>query len=174
MTKQSAFTLIEMMIVIALIAIVAGIAAPNLSMFTKNSALSGASEELLNTLGYAKSEAIKRGGSISICNSANPSADQPTCITGTPNWQTGWIMFVDADGDMSFDTGETLLQITQPLKNVDQITVNNNQKAVRFRSVVLAGSSDTTFTFCNSGATERKVIIDKVGRIRREQGAVCS
>ena len=62
MTKQSAFTLIEMMIVIALIAIVAGIAAPNLSMFTKNSALSGASEELLNTLGYAKSEAIKRGG----------------------------------------------------------------------------------------------------------------
>ncbi|QLI80760.1 GspH/FimT family pseudopilin [Chitinibacter fontanus] len=172
--RSSGFTLIEMMVVVALLGIIAGIAAPSLTMFAKNSALSGSSEELLNVFSYAKTEAIKRGSSISICNSAAPTAASPSCVTGTPNWATGWLLFLDADGDGVYDSGETLLQIGHAVKNVSSINVTNNAKFVRFRSVVLAGSSDTTFTLCNSGATARIVTIDKVGRITRELGTTCS
>ncbi|WP_273429835.1 GspH/FimT family pseudopilin [Chitinibacter tainanensis] len=174
MRKEIGFTLIEMMIVVALLGIIAGIAAPSLAMFAKNSALSGASEDLLNVFSYAKTEAIKRGASISVCNSANPTADTPTCVTSTPNWTTGWLVFLDADGDSSYDSGETLLQIGHAVKNVSSISVSNNTKALRFRSVVLAGSSDTVFTLCNSGAKARTVTVDKVGRIRRDLGTTCS
>ncbi|WP_284691689.1 GspH/FimT family pseudopilin [Deefgea salmonis] len=170
--KQVGFSLIEMMIVVALLAIIASIAAPNLQTFMKNGQLTGASEELINSLGLAKSEAIKRGISITICNSGNPSADAPTCKTGTPDWRTGWIIFVDTNGDKLKDTDEEVLRVTQAIKNVDSI--DSDQLAIRFRAVILGDLADTNITFCNSGTTKRVVNVDKLGRISRTQNGTCS
>lgn len=168
------FTLMEMMVVIAIIGIIAGIGIPSYNMFSKNSRLAGASEELLNSLSLAKSEAVKRGMRVTVCNTANPTADTPTCTAaGSEDWRTGWIVFVDADASNSYTAGEEILRVTHALGKLDSATASG-VAAISFRSTIGPGNTETVITLCNQGATARQVTVDRLGRISRKQGSQCS
>jgi len=66
MIKQRAFTLIELMIVIAIIAILAAIAYPNFADFIERQKLASAAEILTSDMKWAKSEAVKRNDIITV------------------------------------------------------------------------------------------------------------
>lgn len=173
-TSETGFTLMEMMVVIAIIGIIAGIAVPSYTEFSRNSRLTGASEELLNSLSLAKSEAVKRGTRVTVCNTANPSDAIPVCASqGNEDWRTGWIVFIDGGTLKAYDSGEEILRVTPALGNIDSAKASG-VAALTFRSTVGPGNSDTTITLCNKGATERQVVIDRLGRISRKQGSQCS
>ncbi|MBU1284212.1 MAG: GspH/FimT family pseudopilin [Gammaproteobacteria bacterium] len=80
MHKQQGFTLIELMITIALLAILMGIAIPNMRQFLVNQRVSGQASELINSLAFARSEASKRNVNIVVIPAAN----------ATTGWGTGW------------------------------------------------------------------------------------
>lgn len=67
MQKKNGFTLIELLITVALVAILATIAAPSFSRVIQGSQLSAHANDLLAAVAYARSEAIKRGTTISLC-----------------------------------------------------------------------------------------------------------
>jgi len=95
--KQIGFTLIELMVVLFLVAILFGIAAPSFTEFTRNARMTSAANSLLAAMYLARTEAIKRRAFVTVCASSNPSADAPTCDEdGDFN---GWIVFLDDDGD---------------------------------------------------------------------------
>ncbi|MBB3063029.1 GspH/FimT family pseudopilin [Microbulbifer rhizosphaerae] len=82
---QGGFTLIELMVTIAVLAIVVTIAAPSFTTMINNNRSIALGEELVTALNYTRAEAVKRGQSVSIC----ASSDGATC-TGT--WTDGWIV----------------------------------------------------------------------------------
>ncbi|HEU4623248.1 MAG TPA: GspH/FimT family pseudopilin [Steroidobacteraceae bacterium] len=108
------FSLFELMIVIALAAVILGLGAPSFSEFRRNNRLTGASNDFLSALLLARTEAIKRQQPVSLCASDNPQAVAPACSKGA---YTGWIVFEDRNSDCVLDAApEVLLRSDGPLE----------------------------------------------------------
>lgn len=91
-------TLLELMIVLAIAAILLGVAAASYKGITTSSRISGEINGLLGDMQYARSEAIKQGQNVVVCVSTSGT----NCTAGT-SWDRGWIVFVDPTN--SHDTG---------------------------------------------------------------------
>jgi type IV fimbrial biogenesis protein FimT len=65
------FTLIELMVGVAVLAIALGVGVPSMSEFIKNSRLAAHTNDLLTSLHLARTEAIKRNARVTLCKSAN-------------------------------------------------------------------------------------------------------
>lgn len=92
------FTLIELMVTLAVLAIVLGIAVPSFQKQIINNKSLTFGDEFAQALNYARSEAVKTSRRVSIC----ASADGATC---TGDWHEGFIVFQD---DATSDTESTV------------------------------------------------------------------
>jgi len=106
---QKGFTILELMIAVALLAIFLALALPSFRAAIQNNRLAAQSNDLITALQMARSEAIKRSAPVSLC----ASSDQATC---SGSWADGWIVYVDAEvgGSSDTDVGE-LLRAWPPL-----------------------------------------------------------
>lgn len=159
MNKHRGFTLIELMITLAVAAIVLTIGIPSFSDFVKNNRLVGYANEFVAAAHLARSEAIKRRRYGYICASSN----QSSCTGGT-NWAVGWITWVDDNGDGTPQSGE-LLRARQALDGTVSYTSNG---ATRFRFDPM-GISPTTgvITMCDdrTGEQGRTINVSNSGRV---------
>lgn len=89
---EQGFNLIECMIGIVIVAIIVTASAPSMFSFIQNSRASALSSKLVTALQFARSEAVKRAQTISICAAAG--ANKTTC-GGATDWNNGWIVFND-------------------------------------------------------------------------------
>lgn len=81
--RQHGFTAIELMVVVAIVAVLAALAGPSFAPLIERWRVRDAAEGLTSTLYYARSEAIKRGGGIAI--DATGGWDQGWKVTHTEN-----------------------------------------------------------------------------------------
>lgn len=94
------FTLIELMVTLAVMAIVLGISAPNIQQFIRDSRITTQTNELVGLLNLARSQAIHEGHRSEICT----SSDQQQC--GNGGWADGWLVWVDRNDNNSLDADE--------------------------------------------------------------------
>lgn len=87
------FTLVELLVTIAVVAILAAIALPSFTGMIQRNGVSSASNRLMADLGYARSEAATRGTDVSVCPSING-----TSCSGSAAWESGWIVYTYTPG----------------------------------------------------------------------------
>lgn len=95
--SEVGFTLLELMIVLALAAVILAIGAPSFTEFRRNGRLTADANDLLTAVQVARTEAMKQQRTVSLCASVDPLAAAPAC-SGSGDF-TGWIVFADPDSD---------------------------------------------------------------------------
>lgn len=103
MRLQTGFTIIELMIAIIILSIALAWGVPSFQTLIQNNRLVSQTNQLTSLLALARSEAAKRPDVlISVCTSSDGSS-----CSGSANWENGWIIMTDADGDRALDTEDT-------------------------------------------------------------------
>jgi type IV fimbrial biogenesis protein FimT len=104
------FTIIEVMIVVSIMGVLLAIALPAFDDLIKNSRRTTVVNEIVSFLMTARAESAKRGQPVSVCGAT--SAATPTCQASTDadEWHSGFLVFLDPDGDGTLDAGETVLK----------------------------------------------------------------
>ena len=99
------FTLLELMITVAVLAIMVGIGVPSYQDLMRRNRLAAQTNQLIGVLAFARSEAVKRGVRVTICP-ANDAVNQDAC-SDDGNWAAnGLIVFTDnlgAIGELDLD-----------------------------------------------------------------------
>jgi type IV fimbrial biogenesis protein FimT len=170
MKKNSGFTLLELLITLALIAIVTAIAVPSMTTFTQNDRLTTNINKLIGHLAYARSEAVKSSQQIAIC----VSNDGATCTGGA--WRDGWIVYIDADSDNSFTAGEVILRAQQALETNNTVTATGIGSQIIYdgRGFVNAASIGSLLLCDNrSGPYGKTITITTTGRVRFQDDSTC-
>ena len=147
------FTLIELMVTIAILAALLTIGANFFKDAVMNARMIGQANDLMADLNVARSEAVRRNLNAYLCASTNGT----TC--GGTNWSTGWIVYVDINSDGTQNSA------TEPaLKSRDALTGGNTLTAkigttdvsqIVFHSsgASSVGGGNVVFTMCDSRTT---------------------
>jgi type IV fimbrial biogenesis protein FimT len=164
-SKIKAFTLVELLITLAITAILAAIATPSFKEIIQNNRMTTQYNKLLSGLSLARSEAIKRETRVTICQSSTGNS----CGADSSSWHSGWVVFVDDDDDNAIDGGEEIIRIHGQLTGGNTLTFGNRTR-VPYKSDGLAvGGSNGTFTLCDDrGNSDNKgLVISITGRVRQ-------
>lgn len=171
MKRHTGFTLIELMIVLAIAAILLTLAAPSFRDLLLNNRLTSTANEFIAAANLVRSEAIKRGRNATLCVSNNSMDANPTCTGGT-DWGDGWLAWVDADGSGALN-GDERLRVGDSLAGTG-ITFTGAVSSFRYDS---RGTVDNTdlLTICDdrNGETGRQIQVTATGRIETNRGFVC-
>lgn len=153
------FTVIELMVVVAIIAIVAIFGIPSYKSVTTQNRMAGEINDLASDIELARSAAIKQGLTVTICPSANPtatpSATTPTCSAST-QWNTGWIVFIDITPNQTFSStnGDTLLRTHGPFTGSDTLvssTTSGTLNSITFNRMGGTTSFGNAADYSNTG-----------------------
>lgn len=104
--QVTGFTLVELMVTVAVAAILLAVALPSFQGSLRSNRVATATNEALASLALARSEAIRNTRGAGVCASANGSS----CGA---NWNSGWLVWSDADSDGAIDAGETIVRYSQ-------------------------------------------------------------
>ena len=170
MNKNHGFTLIELIVTVAMIAIVAITAGPDLGTFFKRNKFTTQINGFVSSLNLARSEAAKRVNNVTVCVG---NAAQNACAA-SPSWEAGWIAFVDTNGDAVIDAGETILNVNNSISGDTTIRSAQYISSITYRgdgtATFLLASTSGTFKICNSEGDERAKAINLMGSGLISQG----
>jgi type IV fimbrial biogenesis protein FimT len=145
MPREQGFTIIELMIVLAVLAVLSAVAIPNFSEMIANNRISTNTNTFIGAFSYARSEAVGRGSSVRVSS-----------LTGTSAWDSGLRVWQDTDDDGTYDAGEELRQISGFTLN----TITGTRSDFVFASTGQVDNADI-FEVCDSrtGETGRTITL---------------
>lgn len=101
------FTLLELLVAIAIAVILMTIGVPSFNSFIRDSTLRSETNTLSSSLSLSRSEAIRRGENVNI-----------TALSGSTDWSQGWRIWIDSNNNNIFDDNDVLIRV------FDQVTSN--------------------------------------------------
>ncbi len=166
MHRERGFTLVELMTILAVVAVLLTVATPALQQFTNNSRQTGGINDFISSMHIARNTAITTNARVTLCASSNGNNCESVA------WDKGWIAFVDRDSDQNVDDDEVILRVGA---GVDGVTISSGQFSdylmYRPNGRAMGGAVNQNsgqFTICDRrGSNHAKAIkIDLSGRPR--------
>lgn len=127
MHSSRGLTLVEILVVVAIVSIATAFVGPDLSALIKGNRVAGKINVLNADITLAKTQAIQRGGAVTLC----ASTDQRHCSQES-DLAAGWIVFSDSNENQSVDSDEAILKVQERLEGDDRIVLSDSQAAVSF------------------------------------------
>ncbi|HEU4517761.1 MAG TPA: GspH/FimT family pseudopilin [Steroidobacteraceae bacterium] len=125
------FTLLELMVVLAIAGVLMAVGIPAMGDFIRNSRITAAANDVMAALHFTRSEAIKRRDPVTLCTSASAVTDaNPTCAAS--DLLTGWIVFVDTNQSSQRDAGELVLLQHEPMNAAITARSSEDEFAVTY------------------------------------------
>jgi len=184
--NNTGFTLIELMVTVAIAGVVLGIGIPSFNEAIRNSRLTTSANELISALNLTKSEAIKRGVQVTMRRKG----------TTSKHWEEGWDVFVDSDSSNAFnDDGDGTLCETNADGSPTEDCLLRTYDALSIGLTLITGASSfkdyaaylptgmskggvgDTFHLCQAGdvPSSKEIVLNSVGRAYvKSPGTSCS
>lgn len=178
--RQRGFTLIELIMTLAVASIILTQAIPSFTTMINNNRLVTQTNDLVADINVARAEAVTRGVRVVLCNSADSRASGAGCDGTSGDWSTGWLMYANDDGTAGYDSSnDTLIRIGQPPDSTITVKANtagNTDLQFNGDGSTNEGGSTVTFAVCDGrGVSEgRQINVNSVGRTRLISGSITS
>ncbi|WP_280192402.1 GspH/FimT family pseudopilin [Delftia sp. PS-11] len=165
----SGFTTIELMVTIAILAILAAMAAPSFTPIIERWRVRQTLEGLQSTLYYARSEAIRRGGGV-ILEKLPQDSNGCQLAQGQSDWGCGWVLYADTNGNARLDDGEEIRRMdTAARTTVTRTTASAQMKLDRWGNMGGLGAQGFTIAPYPAGISSpatRGLCVAAGGRIK--------
>lgn len=171
------FTLIELMVTIAVMAILLGIAVPSFNEVTLGGKLGSYANNFVASVNMARSEAIKRSVRITLC----ATADGTTCAT-SGGWEQGWVVKCKTTNNTTCDAAGPnwiVLHRQQALPSGLKMADSSSKLSMTFEPTGV-GATSASLKVCratpSAGGQERVIDVTATGRasVRKTTTGSCS
>lgn len=178
-TTQTGLTVVELLVTMAVAIILLVVGMPFFGGLVGSNRATSDANALVAAIQLARSEAVKRGVDTYVCTSTSAATLATNCAGGTSDWEAGWFVFVDTDGDGALDApGEVVRQ--WPNGTATGVTALDEDGNARTGGVHFAPDGGIRpddepwrFELENSdagGETSRCVMVNVTGQVRSERG----
>ncbi|MFO1474174.1 MAG: GspH/FimT family pseudopilin [Lysobacterales bacterium] len=123
--RQSGFTMVELMVTVAVAAVLLALATPSFEGVLNGNRLASQSNELVAALQIGRSEAVKNNARVIVCRSTNLT----TCAAGAA-W-TGWVAGIDSNRDGQVDQVLKVGSISAPLQVFSSSNIEQSRVTIR-------------------------------------------
>ncbi|WP_207063346.1 GspH/FimT family pseudopilin [Motiliproteus sp. SC1-56] len=171
MKASAGFTLIELIVTVAIVAILAGIVAPGMTSFIRDNRMTSQINTLIGTVHLARAEAANRRSIVTLCASDNAA----NC--NSSNWEDGWIIFSDNtnNGNAIIDGDDELILAQEALEGGNTLRQSGfnfgASGRIHFNAVGFLYANDPTagtLTLCDGrGETGAKAVILNIAGVSR-------
>lgn len=179
-SKYAAFTLLESLISLIIISITLAFAFPNLSSILLRNRMDAVITEFSSALYLARSEAIKRGVTVTLCSSTNGSSCNTSNTNAIAGWQQGWLLFADSNADATVDNNDSVIRVYRNPKSEFTLIGNTYVKTkIHYlptgRITVLGG----TINVCANNQNQyrnplgKNIVLIATGRFRIDTDIAC-
>lgn len=166
MRHSRGFTLIELVVTVAIIAIIAAWAVPAWQGMVQRSQVESDVRALTHALAMARSAATSRGTMVSVCPYA-PSVATPNPTVCDADWSNGWVVY---EGTGANFTAGDRMWVHQGSNSVAQ---SGGASRITFNDRGTLNSGNSTLVFC-AASDSTSVVVAPSGRVRLETGGDCS
>lgn len=168
MKQEKGFTLLELMVTLAIAAILFSVGVPGFRSVIMDSRLVRDSNQFVASINLARSSAVRFQRSATVCTSANFNAVLPSC-SGSSDWSQGWVVWVDKDRDGAIDANE-ILSVQEPMDSMTTFSATN-AALFSYDPRGFGSSPADELMMCDNrnGEIGRRIRVNAVGRTHVKQ-----
>ncbi|OTG75153.1 fimbrial biogenesis protein FimT [Acinetobacter sp. ANC 4169] len=168
---KNGFTLVELIVTLAIFAILATIAIPYFQEIKAKQEVNAITNKLISTIQLAKSQASIYHSNVVIC----PSQNKMNCQTN--QWTAGLLIFLDSNKNRQIDTGEKIIYTESTNLKYGHLdwrgTLNVPSLTFQAENGLPIGSNGS-FYYCSIVSDHhQKLVLSAMGHMRIENLSIC-